>query len=635
MAPRTLTQKILDAHGATPEGDTIAITPRQALLQDATGTLVMQALEAIGLDRVRVELAVQYVDHNLIQADFRNADDHTYLRTCAETFGIWFSAPGEGVSHPVHAHHFGRPGDFLLGSDSHTCAAGALGMIGIGAGSFDLAAALAGKPFHLPRPKVRRITLVGTPPAKVGAKDAILTLLGRYGVAGAKGFVLEYDGPGVLAFGVMDRMAIANMGAEMGATASVFPSDERTLAFLEHAGRPEAWQELSADPDAKYDESDTLDLSALEPMIARPSSPDDVVTVRSVSGTPVGQAYIGSSASPGYQDVARVAALMNGRPKAAGVSLDVNPATRAALMGLVATGGMASLLQSGARFHQIGCNGCNGMGQAPGSGVNSLRTVPRNFPGRSGTADDKVWLCGPETAAAAALTGEITDPRDIEGAGPDSEEFPPRSGATRLIPPGNGPANGIQRGPNIAHLRVNEAVHGKQTLPILLQLGDDISTDAISPAGVEALALRSDPDKLADFTFRRSHPDYVARARAESTGHAIVAGHNMGQGSSREHATLCPRLLGLKAVVAFSFARIFHANLVNAGILPLIATIEMQEALRTADNVTIDFDAVRPGKTLKVEFGKNILRLSHQLTERDCETLRLGGLLARLSVKQV
>ena len=269
MAPRSLTQKILAAHGAAPDGDSIALIPRQVLLQDATGTLVMQALEAIGLDRVRVDLAVQYVDHNLIQADFRNADDHIYLRTCAEAFGIWFSPAGEGVSHPVHAEQFGRPGDFLLGSDSHTCAAGALGMIGIGAGSFDVAAALAGEPFYLPRPKVRHITLTGSPTDRVGAKDAILTLLGRYGVAGAKGFVLEYDGPGVAAFGVMDRMTIANMGAEMGATASVFPSDERTLAFLRYVGRPEVWQPLAADPGATYDETDTLDLSALEPMIAQ------------------------------------------------------------------------------------------------------------------------------------------------------------------------------------------------------------------------------------------------------------------------------------------------------------------------------------------------------------------------------
>jgi aconitate hydratase len=347
----------------------------------------------------------------------------------------------------------------------------------------------------------------------------------------------------------------------------------------------------------------------------------------------VGQTYIGSSASPGYQDVARVAALMNGRPKATGLSLDINPATRSALLGLVATGQMASLLHSGARFHQIGCNGCNGMGQAPGSGVNSLRTVPRNFPGRSGTVDDKVWLCGPETAAAAALTGEITDPRDIDGVGPDAAEFPPRSDVTRLVPPGNGPAGGIQRGPNIARLRLNAPVLGRQTLPILLRLGDNISTDAISPAGVEALALRSDPDKLADFTFRRTDPEYVARARATADGHVIVAGHNMGQGSSREHATLCPRLLGLKAVLALSFARIFHANLINAGILPLVITPEMQDALAATDQVTLDFDKIRPGCDVEVKAGTQTLQLAHQLTARDCETLQLGGLLARLSAK--
>lgn len=635
MQPQTLTEKILTAHAFGQSGaETRAIRPAQVLLQDATGTLVMQALEAIGLERVQVDLVAQYVDHNVIQADYRNADDHAYLRSCADAFGIWFSEPGNGVSHPVHAAQFGRPGAFLLGSDSHTCAAGALAMLGIGAGSFDVAATLAGEPFHLPHPKVRRITLTGAPPAWVGAKDAILTLIGRYGVAGCKGFVLEYDGPGVAAFGVMDRMAMANMGAEMGATASVFPSDARTRAFLEDVGRPQDWTSLAADPGAEYADEDTLDLSALEPMIARPSRPDDVVTVRSVAGTPVGQAYVGSSASPGFADIARVAALLEGRTSSPNVSLDINPATRSALLGLMESGDMRALVQAGARFHQIGCNGCNGMGQAPGTGVNSLRTVPRNFPGRSGSADDRVWLCGPETAAAAALTGQITDPRDVAPLNSNVPEFAAIRDTSRLAAPGNNTPSSIVRGPNIARLGLSDPVSGNLSLPVLLRLGNDISTDAISPAGVEALALRSNPQALAEFTFRRLDAEYAARTRWAPQGHIIVAGENMGQGSSREHATLCPRLLGLKAVIALSFARIFNANLINVGILPLVVSDATMEALADADRVGIDFEAVQVGKSVSLIAGDKQLSADHGLTAKTFDILRTGGLLSYLSAKR-
>jgi len=628
MHQGTLSAKILLAHGTIEQG-TLVLRPAQVLLQDATGVLVMQALEAIGIDRVAVPLAVQYVDHNILQADGRNADDHMYLSDCASAFGIWFAEPGTGVSHAVHADRFGRPGAFLLGSDSHTCGAGALAMIGIGAGSFDVASVLAGEPFRLAVPRIRRITLTGTLPKGVGAKDVILTLIGHYGVAGATGFILEYNGPGVATLSVMDRMAIANMGAEMGATSSVFPSDDRTRAFLENAGRGEDFVPLCADADAEYDDEHTVDLSALGPMIARPSRPDDVVPVRDVLGTPVGQVYIGSSANPGFSDIARVAAALEGRARAQGVSLDINPATRSVFLGLAASGHLAELIKAGARFHQIGCNGCNGMGQAPASGVNSLRTVPRNFPGRSGTVDDRVWLCGPETAAAAALTGVITDPRTI-GTDFNVAEFAPSAHVPRIVEPAKQAGGAIRRGANIARINALPPVRGVRELPVLLVVGDDISTDAISPAGVVALPLRSNPEQLAEHSFRSIDPDYPARARAVAGGHVIVAGRNMGQGSSREHAALCPRLLGLEAIIAEGFARIFAANLVNAGILPLVVTPEMRGLCAAAQTVTIDFDAVTPGVPLVIVADGHRIEAEHGLDARGCCILAAGGLIAAL-----
>lgn len=624
-APQTLTHKIMSFHQAPAEDhEGYALRPAQVLLQDATGTLVMQALEAMEIDRIQVPVAVQYVDHNLMQADFRNPDDHLYLKSAAGTFGLIYSEPGEGVSHPVHAERFGRPGLFLLGSDSHTCGAGALGMLGIGAGSFDVAAALAGEPFHLPATRVIRVVLTGTPPPMTGAKDVILTLLGRYGTAGARGAIVEYDGPGVECFGVMERMVIANMGAEMGATSSVFPSDHRTRAFLEHAGRAADWQPLSADGAAIYDETITLDLNTLEPMIAQPSSPANVVPVRDVAGTPVGQVYVGSSASPGFADIATVAQILDGRPKAPEVSLDLNPATRTVLLGLMNSGLLPELVAAGGRLHQIGCNGCNGMGQSPGSGINSLRTVPRNFPGRSGSRGDRVWLCGPETAAAAALTGVITDPRDVAARVSPVPEFAPPH---RLPPLRRPDARTIRRGPNIAKLPSFDALPVEFDLPVLLRLGDDVSTDAISPAGAEALPYRSNPEKLAEFVFARDHPDYAAKARATEGGHAILGGRNFGQGSSREHATLCPRLLGLRVVAAVSFARIFHANLINVGILPLWLDAAVPDDARLRLSVS---DALE-GARVDVTLGEAAVTAALHLTPRDRSVLRAGGLLPFLS----
>jgi len=409
-------QKLIKSHlleGEMIPGEMIGIRIDQTLTQDATGTLVMLELEAMDLKRARTEVSVQYVDHNLIQTDFRNADDHLFLQSACERFGIWFSRPGNGVSHPVHMQYFGVPGKTLLGSDSHTPAAGSLGMLTIGAGGLDVAMAIAGHPFYLTMPKIWGVKLTGKLPDWVSAKDVILEMLRRHTVRGGLGHIIEYYGPGLKELSAMDRHVIANMGTELGATTTVFPSDDAVRQFMREHDRGQEWVELLPDPDAAYDRYDEIDLSALEPLIAKPSSPDAVVPVRELAGLPVYQAYIGSSANPGYRDFAISAEIVKGRHVADGVSFDVNPTSRQLLENLIRDGLLADLVRAGARLHQAGCNGCIGMGQAPASGKVSLRTVPRNFPCRSGTREDQVYLCSPETAAASALTGRITDPREV------------------------------------------------------------------------------------------------------------------------------------------------------------------------------------------------------------------------------
>ncbi len=414
--PRNLATKLLADHlisGEMIPGEEIQLRVDQVLLQDATSTLTMLALEAVGIDRVKVELAAQYIDHGLLQADFRNPDDHVFLQTAAERFGVWYSPPGNGISHPVHMERFGVPGKLLLGSDSHTPAAGSLAMIGIGAGSIEVATVLAGEPLNVRMPEIWGVKLSGELPVWVSAKDVILEMLRRHSVKGGIGRIIEYYGPGVATLSAMDRHVIANMGTELGATTSVFPSDEQTRTFLRENGREDCWLELAADKDAGYNVHEEIDLSGLEPLIAKPSSPDKVVPVRDVAGEPVFQSYIGSSANPGYRDFAVSARMVAGRQIAPGVSFDINPSTRQILANMTQEGLLTDLITVGARIHQAGCNGCMGMGQVPATGRNSLRTVPRNFPGRSGVKEDSVFLCSPETATAAALTGKITDPRDL------------------------------------------------------------------------------------------------------------------------------------------------------------------------------------------------------------------------------
>ncbi|MFI2367561.1 aconitate hydratase [Streptomyces sp. NPDC018833] len=564
--PLTASHQLIAAHlvdGRMAPGEEIGLRVDQTLCQDATGTLVMQELEALGLDRVRTELSVQYVDHNILQADERNAEDHLFLRSAAQRFGLWYSKPGNGVSHPTHMQRFGVPGKTLIGSDSHTCAAGALGMLAVGTGGLDVARAMAGEPLYLRMPHIWGIRLEGELPDWVSAKDVILELLRRHGVKGGLGRIIEYHGPGLATLSAMDRHVIANMGAELGATTSVFPSDEAVRRFLRAEGREEDFRPLTAEPGAPYDLTEVIDLSTLEPLIAAPTSPGNVVPVREVVGTPVSQVVIGSSANPGLRDFAVAAAMAKGRQTHGGVSFDVNPSSREVLQDLTRTGATFDLIAAGARIHQAGCLGCIGMGQAPAAGRHSLRTFPRNFPGRSGTSDDSVWLCSPETATASALTGKITDPRDWalrHGVEPPHLDLPERASVNRAMleaPPAPETSVAVElvRGPNISALPDLDPLPDELDAPVLLKAGDNVSTDEISPAGAQALPYRSNLPRLADFTFTRVDPDYPEHARRAGP-HVIVAGDNYGQGSSREHAAITPRLLGLRAVLARSYARI-------------------------------------------------------------------------------
>jgi len=574
-----VTEKLISDHlleGEMEAGSEIGIRIDQTLTQDATGTLVMLELEAMGLDRVKTEVSAQYVDHNLIQEDNKNPDDHLFLKSACERYGVWYSRAGNGVSHPVHQERFGVPGKSLVGSDSHTPAAGSIGMLAIGAGGLEVALAMLGEPFYFDMPKVRGVKLTGELPDWVSAKDVILEMLRRYDVDGHVGWAVEYHGPGLESLSAMDRHVIANMGTELGATTTVFPSDAEVRRFLRRQRREDDWRELVADDDATYDGHDEIDLSELEPLIALPTSPGNVVPVREVAGKDIYQAYVGSSANPGYRDFAVPAMMVEGRQVHPEVSFDVNPTSRQVLENLTRDGHLESLIHSGARIHQAGCNGCIGMGQAPATGRISLRTVPRNFPGRSGTKEDAVHLCSPETATASALTGRITDPRELEAelgmSYPDFSE--PEEIVVNeemlIAPPEDGSDVELQKGPNITSVPELEPLAESLDGPVLMKVGDDISTDEILPAGTQVLPFRSNIQAISRFTFYQVDESYPERAlEHQDEGHFIVGGSNYGQGSSREHAALAPRYLGVQAVIARSYARIHAQNLVNFGIVPL------------------------------------------------------------------
>ncbi|WP_280540467.1 aconitate hydratase [Chromohalobacter sp. 11-W] len=635
--PRNVTQKLIASHlvsGDMTPGAAIGLTIDQTLTQDATGTMVMLELEAMALDRVKTEVSAQYVDHNLIQEDNKNPDDHRFLQTSAERLGVWFSRPGNGVSHPTHQQRFGKPGKTLLGSDSHTPAAGSLGMLAIGAGGIDVAMAMAGEPFHTRMPEVWGVRLEGRLPDWVSAKDVILEMLRRHGVSGGVGRIIEYYGPGLEQLSAMDRHVIANMGAELGATTSVFPSDAAVKAFLTAEGRGEDWHELLPDDGCGYDRHETIDLSQLEPLIATPSSPGNVVPVREVAGQPLSQAYVGSSANPGYRDFAIVAAMLKERTIDDNVSLEVNPTSRSILETLTRDGHLLSLLGAGARLHQAGCNGCIGMGQAPANDTNSLRTVPRNFPGRSGTREDRVFLCSPETAAASALKGVITDPRTLDMAYPQVQEpdDPIINTRTLIAPMEASKARKVHliKGPNIESLPDFEPLETQLDLPVLVKAGDDVSTDEIMPAGGEVLPYRSNIPKIAEFSFRGVVDSYADRAR-ETGDHIVIGGENYGQGSSREHAAIAPRYLGMRVVIAKSFARIHHQNLVNFGVLPLtFSDGDDYDALEVDTHIGFDKlkEALEAGGPVTAQAGNRTLTLEHALTPRQVEILFSGGLIA-------
>lgn len=642
--PKNVTQKLIESHlveGQMILGEEIGLRVDQTLTQDATGTMVMLECEAMNLNRTQAEVSVQYVDHNLLQTDFKNADDHLFLLSACKKFGIWFSRPGNGVSHPVHMERFGKPGKTLLGSDSHTCAGGSMGMLAIGAGGLEVAMAIAGKPFHFNMPKVWGIKLVGKLPDWVSAKDVILEMLRRHTVKGGLGKIIEYYGPGLQHLSAMDRHVIANMGAELGATATVFPSDKVTREFLKQQNRENDWQEIVADRGAKYDEYDEIDLSSLVPLIALPSSPDNVVPVSEVAGREIYQAMIGSSANPGLRDFAIAADIVASKQINPRVSFDINPTSRQILENMVQLGILQKLIHAGGRIHQAGCNGCIGMGQAPATNKISLRTVPRNFPGRSGIQDDLVYLCSPEVAAASALKGVITDPRTLEMPYPKFKEPKKILINTDMLvsPPPVGTAVELEKGPNIQPLPVLEPLADNISGPVLMKVGDNISTDTIMPAGEKVLPFRSNIPAISKFTFAQIDESYHDRAmQYQKTGSLIVGGSNYGQGSSREHAALAPRYLGVKAVLVKSFARIHAQNLVNFGILPLLfddptdwEKISQDDILEIA-NVR---EVIQKGKEVKItNKTKNQTYMTHHtMTPRELKQMLAGGLINLMKQK--
>ncbi|OGW39237.1 MAG: aconitate hydratase [Nitrospirae bacterium GWD2_57_9] len=573
---KNVTHKILEAHlveGELVPGKEIGIRIDHTLLQDATGTVAMLEFESLGIDKVRTELSAQYVDHNLLQTDNKNADDHKFLQTAAARYGIHFSMPGNGVSHQVHMERFGAPGKTLLGADSHTPGAAGVSMLGIGAGGLDVALAMAGYPYYLSCPNVLGVRLTGRLPDWVSAKDVILEMLRRYDVKGCIGKIIEYYGPGVASLSATDRETIGNMGTETGATTSIFPSDKRTREYLIAQGRGEAWVPLAADEGATYDEYAEIDLSKLEPLIAKPSSPGNVVAVREAAGTKVDQVIVGSSVNSSFRDLMVAAKMLEGRRVHPNTSFHVNPGSRQVLENVYHAGGLLAFLTTGARVHEPGCQGCIGMGQAPGTNEVSLRTFPRNFPGRSGTKDDKVYLCSPETATAAGLTGVITDPRELgkEMAYPrieDPKEYKIDSRSI-IFPSPELSRTEIVRGPNIRPLPSLEPLPDRLTAEVVLKVSDNISTDGIMPAGNRVLPLRSNIEALSAFVFSQIAPDFAKDCKAVQGPVAVVGGENYGQGSSREHAALAPRYLGVRVKIAKSFARIHKSNLCNFGILPL------------------------------------------------------------------
>lgn len=642
-----VTQKLIQSHlleGDMKAGKEIGIKIDQALLQDATGTLVQLELEAMGLDKAKTEVAVQYVDHNLLQTDYKNADDHKFLKSASQRFGLWFSRPGNGVSHPVHMERFGKPGKTMVGSDSHTCAAGSLGMLAIGTGGLDVAAAIAGQPYFVKMPKVMGVKLTGKLPDWVSAKDVVLEMLRRHDVKGGVGKVIEYYGDGLKELSAMDRHVIANMGAELGATTTVFPSDEETKRFLKSQNREEDWTELLADEGCEYDFHEEIILDNLVPLIALPTSPGNVVPVSEVAGKPISQVVIGSSANPGLRDFWIASAIVKDKSVSPEVSFDINPTSRQIMQNMIENKTFGNLIKSGARFHQSGCMGCIGMGQAPASGTISLRTMPRNFPDRSGTKDDQVYLCSPETAAASALMGKITDPRDLEkefGMKYPKFEYPIYEiiNTDMLVAPvDDSETTELEKGPNIKTLPEIPELQESYKVPVLLKMNDNISTDEILKAGAEVLPFRSNLPEISKYSYIVIDDTFYDRAmetKDSRGGHIVVAGENYAQGSSREHAALAPKYLGQVAVIAKSYARIAWQNLVNFGILPLEFDKDSDyELIDQGDDIELKdvINSVKSNKPIEVLIHKangetKAITTKHTLSGRQIDILIKGGII--------
>ncbi|MDZ4133854.1 MAG: aconitate hydratase [Dethiobacteria bacterium] len=630
----SLTYKILKEHlvdGELIKGSEIGLRIDQTLTQDATGTMAFLQFEALGIDNVRTELSVSYVDHNTLQNGFENADDHRYLQSVAARFGVWFSRPGNGICHQVHLERFGAPGKTLLGSDSHTPTGGGLAMLAIGAGGLDVAVAMAGGPFYLTVPEVIKVTLSGKLPPWVGSKDIILELLRRLTVKGGVGKIIEYSGDGLAGLTVPERATITNMGAELGATTSLFPSDAVTRKFLAQQGREDVWKEIQADPGAMYDQEVSIDLSSLEPLVAVPHSPDAVKAIRVIGPLKVDQVAVGSCTNGSYDDLRLVAKILEGRVIDQGVSLVVAPGSRQVLMTLARENNLESLVASGARILESACGPCIGMGQAPPSGGVSVRTFNRNFSGRSGTADAGVYLVGPAAAAATALRGMLTDPREL-GSYPQLPDAPLPVIDDRMLiaPPEDGSAIKPIRGPNIKPLPLSDPLPQEIRVNVLLVVDDNITTDHIMPGGSKVLPLRSNIEALSEYVFAPLDSEFPIRARKYGGG-LIAAGENYGQGSSREHAALAPMFLGVKVVLAKSFARIHRANLVNFGILPLTFCnaadhgrlfvgdeLVIEDLHRQLDNEKILILSVNKCETIAARHG---------LSPRQLKIVKAGGLL--------
>ncbi len=631
---KTLIEKIIKAHlidGKVDAGEEIAIFVDRVLMQDATGTIACLQFEALGIPKAKIEFAIVYVDHNTLQTGYENADDHKFLETFSAKYGIYFSKPGNGICHQVNLERFSVPGKILLGSDSHTPTAGGAGMLGIGVGGLDVAVSMGGGPFYFEMPKIVGVELKGRLKPWVTAKDVILELLRRFSVKGGINRIFEFYGSGVKTLSVPERATITNMGAELGATSSIFPSDEITKDFFIRQNRLKEWQPLSADPGATYDETVEIELGGVEPLIACPGSPDNVKNVADVEGIEIYQALIGSCVNSNYRDLMVTAEILKGKKVHPGVSLHVNPGSRQVLQTIIKTGGLYHIISAGARLLECSCDGCVGMGSAPASNSNSLRTFNRNWPGRSGTKDDKVYLASPEVCAVTAIYGVVTDPRNLKNY--PKIRWPRRFmiDDSMIIPSSSDPYKvEIVRGPNIKPLPRQSPLEDVVKGVVLIKVGDNISTDAIMPAGAKILPLRSNIPAISEHIFERIDAGFVARAKA-SGGGFIVGGQNYGQGSSREHAALAPMYLGVKAVLAKTFARIHKANLINFGIIPLeFINVNDYEMLCQGSEIMIEdlrrrLDSEQQIIDVKINGQPAYFKLD--LSRRFREILKAGGLL--------